>query len=288
MKITTAEIGSRGILITITTENFSFPTSVYAVNCSDFILLCDTHLGADTGEKIRSILHERFGKKSIVVFNTHADYDHVWGNAVFQESTIIAHETTRKIMAEKNEVFRELLADFACGANQTRLPNETFVSEYVFEGEGISLLHLPGHTIDSSSLYDDREGVLYCGDMWEAPLPCVAWHHFDAYLHSLQTMLSMKPNVMLSSHSGQVTDEMVNNTLRYIEALAENREPALEGIARAVHITNRKLIYASQVEEEVRKKEIEFDLQAFTRHVIRSLDMPYDEFCKSMNDVFVK
>lgn len=283
MRIATTEIGTRGILITITTENFSFPTSVYAINCTDFILLCDTHLGADTGEKIRSILHERFGKKSIVVFNTHADYDHVWGNAVFQESTIIAHETTRRVMAEKNEMFRELLSDFACGDNPTVLPNTTFTSKYSFEEEGITLLHLPGHTADSSSLYDARDGVIYCGDMWEAPLPCVAWHHCDEYVRSLQTLLAMKPQVMLSSHSGLVTDEMVNTNLRYIEALAENREPEIEGIARAVHMTNRKLIFASRMEEEVRKNEHGFDLQAFTRHVIRSLDMPYDEFISSLN-----
>lgn len=283
MTVTTTDIGSRGLLITIITENFSFPTSVYAVNCSDFILVCDTHLGADAAREIMSLVHKRFSHKPIVVFTTHADYDHVWGNVAFKEGTIIAHEVTRRIMAEKNEVFRELLADFACGDNPTVLPDTTFTTRYEFEGEGITLLHLPGHTPDSSSLIDEREGVLYCGDMWEAPLPCVAWHHFDVYLRSLQTMLAMKPTVMLSAHSGRVTEETIYSNLRYIEALAENREPALEGVARAVHMTNRKLILASRIEEELRTQDKSFDPALYTRRVIQLLDRPYDEFYQSLH-----
>ena len=29
----------------------------------------------------------------LVVFNTHADYDHIWGNQAFGGSTIVAHES---------------------------------------------------------------------------------------------------------------------------------------------------------------------------------------------------
>jgi len=281
----TEKIGSRGLLITCTTEMFSFPTAVYAIGCADYILLCDTYLGAAAMQVVVSLLKDTFGDKPITVFNTHADYDHVWGNTFFKDSKICAHERTHTLMAEKNEAFRMALKDLACGENETYLPNEIFFDSFIFHNEEITLFHAPGHTADSSLLYDARDGVIFAGDMWEAPLPCVAWHHFDVYLRSLHSMIEMKPHIMLSAHSGRVTDEIVTHTLRYIEALASGREPELNGIERAVHMTNRKLIYASRIEEQLRMNSQKYSPQLFTETVIRSLEMSYSDFCRTL-DIF--
>ena len=281
------KIGSRGLLYTFPAGTFGFETSVYAVNCSDFVLLCDTHLGPLSMEPVTIAIHEQFGEKPIVVFNTHADYDHIWGNCAFPDVRIISHKDTVRMIRERGKAFLDILRDYTNGIVVLTSPNETFSDNLTIPREKITLIHTPGHTCDSSSLFDEKDGVLFCGDTFEDPLPCVAWHEHAVYVDTIQKITAMNPSKIISSHSGIVTPILIEKNRHYISALAENRQPELEGRERASHMMNRKFIYSSLLADQLRNdNEHLFDSYAFTVALLKNVDLPYDEF-KLKLDAFI-
>lgn len=54
-------------------------------------------------EIVKEYIKANLPEKEILVFNSHADWDHIWGNCAFEGVTIIGHEKTRTRMQEIGE-----------------------------------------------------------------------------------------------------------------------------------------------------------------------------------------
>ena len=67
--------------------------------------VCDTFLGPDSMKDIARIIKDNgHHEKPVVVFNSHADWDHVWGNCYFEDAMIISHRECRnRMIAEWEE-----------------------------------------------------------------------------------------------------------------------------------------------------------------------------------------
>jgi flavorubredoxin len=81
MEITT--IGSRGVVFTfddLSTDEYDSPTNVYVINGKEHIFICDTFLGSDSMKGVTDYIEKNFDEKPIIIFNSHYDYDHHWGN----------------------------------------------------------------------------------------------------------------------------------------------------------------------------------------------------------------
>ena len=124
--------------------------------------LIDTGLGSGSVAPVLDYLAE--DKKPLIVVNTHADWDHFWGNHVFANSTIIAHESCREMMFKHWDEVYELRKAKADGEVKVCLPNVTFGERMYFWDDAVSIFHSPGHTATCISVYDRLDRVLYAGD----------------------------------------------------------------------------------------------------------------------------
>jgi glyoxylase-like metal-dependent hydrolase (beta-lactamase superfamily II) len=132
---------------------------------NNFII--DTGMGASSVKPILECL--RGDTKPIIVVNTHHDIDHVLGNWILKDCTIISHSLCHKMLDKEDwiEEFQEYIEankDYIDDEIIKSLPNLVFESSIHFPDDEISIFHSPGHTKDSISVYDHQEKVLYPGD----------------------------------------------------------------------------------------------------------------------------
>jgi cyclase len=210
------QITDRGRLLT-----FEDDISLYLITGTHVHLLCDTHLGSDSMDQVRKILSTDPIKRDLIIFNSHSDWDHIWGNGVFAEHIIIGHELCRKRMYERG-VF-DLTQNVAeqRGNVVITLPNLTFSDRLTFEDEEISFSHAPGHTVDSSVCYDIHDQVLYLGDLVEDPIPYLDAYDLDQYITTLTMLLDHPARILVSAHSGLVTRDLVRENIKYIQAIRD-------------------------------------------------------------------
>ena len=214
-------------------------------------------------EPLRELVFTRWSKQPIVVINSHSDWDHVWGNSTFAQSLIVAHEKTYEYMADEGRWSYALKAwgKAQNGNIKRQLPTLTFTNKIAFPKDRLTLFHTPGHTADSSSLWDEEEGILFVGDNLELPLPYLQSHDFAAYTKTLQSYLDLQPQTIVTSHSGLVDYELIKVTIDYIEKVAEafskGRFPSLDvsdEAALALHQSNMQSLVIARVEERAREK----------------------------------
>ena len=204
-------IGNRGFLFT-----FDDDISLYLIACTRFHLLCDTHLGPDSMTLIQEFIRDYPRLDTIVIFNSHSDWDHIWGNDAFPDSFIIGHESCYTRMKERGEFDLNQNSSLQRGNVRLKPPNLTFSSRLVFEDEGVEISHAPGHTIDSAICYDRKDGVLYLGDLVEDPIPYLDYGDLDLYLDTLRSILVHPAAELISAHSGVVSRDLVRKNMAYI------------------------------------------------------------------------
>jgi len=124
--------------------------------------LIDTNLGKNSVIPVIDYIGET--NKPLIIINTHAHWDHVWGNHVFANNMIISHKNCRDELAKTWDEDFQKNAHFADGEVHKCLPNVTFDSNLHFADDGIYLFHTPGHTTSCISIYDEAEKILYVGD----------------------------------------------------------------------------------------------------------------------------
>ncbi|PWR72135.1 MBL fold metallo-hydrolase [Methanospirillum lacunae] len=209
-------IADRGHLLTFDDE-----ISLYLISGKMFDLLCDTHLGPVSIEEINSYLKIKPENHRLLIFNSHSDWDHIWGNCVFRDHIIIGHEMCRQRMNERGAF--DLIQNAAQKRGDVELipPNLTFSDELTLEDEGIRFTYAPGHTVDSTVCYDMTDEVLYLGDLVEDPIPYLDAYDLDQYIDTLTSLLDHPARILISAHSGLVTRDLIKENIAYIRAVRD-------------------------------------------------------------------
>lgn len=143
-------------------------------------LVVDTHSTTERGERLAGAVRELTDLEPVVV-NTHAHYDHCFGNAAFRDSQIYAHagaaddlrataeHQREQVVAHLRRTGREELA-------QTYLDTEVVLPAYLFDTEvtldlGGRVAHLVhggrGHTDHDLVVAVPDAGVVFWGDLVE-------------------------------------------------------------------------------------------------------------------------
>ncbi|MCL2854813.1 MAG: MBL fold metallo-hydrolase [Defluviitaleaceae bacterium] len=124
--------------------------------------LIDTGFGSNS---VAPVLEYLAGDdKPIIAINTHACWDHVWGNHVFEKGLIIGHKIAQEMLAKHWGDVVAKNAEYVDGDVRKCPPNLTFEGEMHFADDGISIFHTPGHSPCSISIIDTVDKVLYAGD----------------------------------------------------------------------------------------------------------------------------
>ncbi len=250
-----------------------FYTTTHLIFGENRVYVCDTFLGSESMKVVAKIIKENGHQdKPVVVFNSHADWDHIWGNCYFKDAMILAH-TDCKIRMEKewdDELKRNL--DYKQGDIIQTLPTTTFEDNFVFEDDDVEFFHSPGHTHDSSSCYDRKDRVLFVGDNIESEIPHVNTLDFDVFILTLEKYMTLDWKFLVSGHDPvQSDDSLIQSNLNYLRDFRDWKiditklgdagfHVHLHSLRKLVHditlvgVTSEIRLYFEQVESIVKSK----------------------------------
>ena len=192
-------------------EPFQFQEVIsYLIAGSEGALLFDTGMGIG---RIGAVARELVNVP-IRVLNSHTHYDHVGGNAEFDD--ILALDTPYTRRSARGTANEEVRGQVVPGALCRELPRGVDpaayrirpfeIGEVIGDGHTIDLgdrrlevLTIPGHTPDSVMLLDRDNGLLWTGDtFYRGPIWLISEEtDLDAYGASLQRMADLVPNLRL-------------------------------------------------------------------------------------------
>jgi cyclase len=244
MAVKSTRVGNRCIIFSFDDLADASPTNVLVIIGNRHVFVCDTFLGPDSMALVASEIRGKHSNNPWIVFNSHADWDHHWGNCYFKNATIVSQEATRGIIETSGE--RDLLTfkEHVRGNVKIVPPNEVFLGRLRFPNEGIEFVHTPGHTIDSSSCIDFVDKVLYSGDNLEFPIPYLTTPDLDSYIETLEDYLGLDIEHVVPGHGTTVaTKSLISDNLAYLEALKKSEVVAADSPRwRAIHEQNTRVL----------------------------------------------
>jgi cyclase len=288
-KMNIVKVGKRGVLFNY--EDGDCPigggTSVYLINTENKLFLCDTHMGYKSMDIVKEYIKENnLSNKELIIFNSHSDWDHIWGNCAFEKETIIGHEKCRKIMQESGGYTLDVLPKYKNGAVELKYPNVTFDNKISFIDENIEFIYAPGHTECSAICYDKRDSVVFVGDLVEEPYPILNYGDWDVYAKTLEFIKSLNAKFIVTAHSEIVNESLVDQNIKYIKDFIRCYElndttkltdkEILSSYNRSLNV---KLIleYEEIIKERLGEK---FDYTSYKREFWSSLDVNYEDLNK--------
>ena len=201
------------------------------VTTQRYVVVVDTmgtpELAAEIMERVGATLAGR----QLLVVNTHADWDHCWGNALFATpggrypAPIIGHDQTRQRLldAEEREYLRERQRDEPRFANAALVPPTiTFTDGLRIDGGDLTLelLPTPGHTPDHISLWIPELRLVLAGDAAERHIPYVNDPGYLPLLRaSLARLAALEPVAVVPCHGGTSDPALLTRNLAYFDTL---------------------------------------------------------------------
>jgi glyoxylase-like metal-dependent hydrolase (beta-lactamase superfamily II) len=211
------------------------------------LLVIDTHSSALTARAVVEQVRSLGAGEVVAVVNTHAHWDHVFGNGTFLEEydapPIVAHEATAATLREHGQKMLErLAADLDAAGTTVVVPDEPFSSARVIDlGDRIVEVVHPGrgHTGGDAVIRVPDADVLFAGDLVEesAERNAVPGFGDDCYplewpatLDLLMSMLG-DGSVVVPGHGLPVDRDFVMDQRASIGVVAETiRDLASRGV----------------------------------------------------------
>lgn len=180
--------------------------------------------------------------RQLLVINTHADWDHAWGNMIFSgpdatdPAPIIAHKLCRErlLSNEARAKLDQKRAEDPQIFAETRLvpPTLTFTGALTIDGGDLTfeLLPTPGHTPDHIAVFIPEIGTVFTGDAAELPFPFVGGPDDIPQMRaSLKRLLALEPTTALYCHApGIHSPEVIQANLAYFDEVEQRAVTALE------------------------------------------------------------
>lgn len=171
----------------------------------DQVVLIDTGAARDYPVLAADLNDLGFKQEDIdIVINTHEHFDHIGGNIEFQKTALIAahRHTAIKVTYSDDEAMM-------CQLNNQRFTDYRVTlwlgnTDVITTGNWfLKVLHTPGHTSGSISLYEPRKRMLFSGDTLFASgtlSTIFASGSLGEYFNSLRRLRTMKIDLLLPGH----------------------------------------------------------------------------------------
>ncbi|MGH2389833.1 MAG: MBL fold metallo-hydrolase [Chloroflexota bacterium] len=211
----------------------------FALITQRYIVLVDTMSTPAQAEAILAYVKADLPGRRLLVINSHADYDHCWGNAVFASpdgaypALIIAHQLAYERLIGPDD------AASLAGRQAEELrfaPVRLIPPTISFEGElridcgdlTLRLIPAPGHSPDQVVVWIPEWRLLLAADAAEHPIPYVKDHATLPQLRqTLHDLLDLKPAIVLPCHGGTTSPELIHRNIAYFAALEARVRAAL-------------------------------------------------------------
>jgi glyoxylase-like metal-dependent hydrolase (beta-lactamase superfamily II) len=216
--------------------------TVFAVVSTRYVVLIDTLLNRRAAAAVINTLRDHLAGRRLLVINTHADWDHCWGNGLFDgpdathPAPIIAHRRCRERIlspesrAELAQMRHESPDTFADA--ELIAPSIVFDDSVTIDGGDLTfeLTHTPGHQPDHISIYIPEIKTLFVGDAAEQPIPYLAdLATLPALRESLQRLAAYDSRTAFYCHARGITSpHLIHANIAYFDALERRvRESSL-------------------------------------------------------------
>lgn len=212
-----------------------YKTYVYCICRRNIVYIIDTFCGSYYMQLIKNDFPNRY----FMVINTHYHFDHIWGNASFQNSPIYAHVLckTKILQHGKSDLLK--YSEFAKDVHSLKLPTHTFTDHCDLEN-GIQLHYTPGHTMDSISIYDQKHQIYFTGDNLEKPLIQIEENSLQCYQTTLQHYIQSSHTQFFAGHTLYIEQSDIQQMLQYLMDLQSEKELQFHD-AHTQHIHDQNL-----------------------------------------------
>lgn len=205
----------------------------YLIKTERFVLVYDTLLGPKSGSFLRQAALSFGESRPLFVVNSHADWDHYFGNMVFPEPILGTQAMVERVtrgVGEK-ELAQKQAEHPSCYETVRLVPPSIAVPGNVTLHGGdltIDLLLTKGHRPDHLSLFIPEIATLFPGDCVEDPIPLVdedsdeTSHTIEELRRSLRSFLKLEPAWVLANHAKPEPGvARIQSNLKYLEDLIE-------------------------------------------------------------------
>jgi len=200
-----------------------------------YLVLIDTLLNAATATALLAIAGPWLAGRQLLVVNSHADWDHAWGNHAVAGAPIIASRRCAERL--RSSEMAGQLADMRTRTpgrfDDVRLTPPTVLFEQRLTIDGgdltLELFATPGHTSDHVAVYLPEIGTLLAGDAAELPFPFVeSAASLPALRDSLARMDALKPAMALYCHAPETSGPAVlAQNMAYFDTVERRCQAAL-------------------------------------------------------------
>lgn len=179
--------------------------------------IIDTGLGSGSVASIKEYLGN--DKKPIIIINTHYHWDHIWGNNCFCDNIIISHGLCRELITKNWDDMLNKSKEYINGDVKLCLPNLTFEDSLYFPDDEIKIFYTPGHTIDSISIFDEKDKILNTGDnigdTMDEIVPSLNTDK-DIFIKTIHKYKQLDVKTCISGHNSILGNEVFDKILQSI------------------------------------------------------------------------
>ncbi len=239
----------------VSEDIYIFTSDIYAQVTAGVIITDEGAIVIDTlpfpseSRELRRFIDRKTSGGAPFVINTHRHPDHVYGNYLFPEATIVAHRRCRDgLLREGEQILHDGKAQTTELAEvELRIPNLIFDEAMgVHLGKySLRLQHMPGHSDDMITVFVEGEKILFAGDV-VTPVPYIVWGDWHAARESLALVKEMALESIVQGHGeillrGEIPD-VLQTHMGYLDCVVE-------------HV--QKLIHTGKPESELRNIRLE-------------------------------
>ena len=209
----------------------SFDLNVGAVVGDDQVLVIDTRGWRAQAEELRRDLRRLSPLPWRQVVNTHAHFDHCFGNELFRGAAIWGHERCAENLRTRGEEQRaSMIAWLPKAAEELAaveiVPPDRLVREratLLVGGRRVELRYLgPGHTDNDLVVLVPDAGVVFAGDLVEEGAPPSYGDAFPLdWPGTVGRLLEVAPAVVVPGHGDVVDHAFVRRQAEDLAAMAE-------------------------------------------------------------------
>jgi glyoxylase-like metal-dependent hydrolase (beta-lactamase superfamily II) len=207
-----------------------------------YVVLLDTLINATTARAMLDYARPHLTGRQLLVINSHADYDHCWGNQLFAgpqaefAAPIIATEGCRERLLDPDAAryLQEMQTAEPDIFDEVVLtpPTFTFDGRFTIDGGDLTLqlIPTPGHTPDQLALYIPEISTLLATDGAELPYPMARTATALPQMRaSLQQMAGQQAQTVLYCHAPvTIGPQLLHDNIAYFDRVEAACHQALD------------------------------------------------------------
>ncbi|MDT0306497.1 MBL fold metallo-hydrolase [Streptomyces sp. DSM 44917] len=188
-------------------------------------LLVDTAATGRRARRLRELVAGVTAEPPRLLVNTHFHGDHVFGNSLFPEAAIVAHENARIEMAAAGLALTKLWPEVGWGDIAVAPPTVTAHDGMRLHvgGTRVELLHFgPAHTTGDTAVWLPEESVLFAGDLvMSGVTPFCPMGSAHGTLRALRRLAELRPRTVVPGHGPVAGPELLELNERYLTWLVD-------------------------------------------------------------------